>query len=145
MYQKILLPLDGSELAGAVLPHVRAIAQRYNAEIVLLRVPEYVVFDPAVVTPTIFTTVYDAVKTEASEYVGRIAVKLKEAGFNVTAEVRDGAVVETILDYADHIHADLIAMSTHGRSGVARWLLGSVADKIVRGAKTPVLLIRPQT
>jgi nucleotide-binding universal stress UspA family protein len=80
---------------------------------------------------------------ESAIYLDRVAAELRAVGVKVTTETCAGPVAETILEYAEGIHADLIAMSTHGRSGLARWFIGSVADKVVRAARLPVLLARP--
>jgi nucleotide-binding universal stress UspA family protein len=69
--------------------------------------------------------------------------ELKRDNIQVTGITKDGPVPETILDVADETHADMIAMSTHGRTGISRWLMGSVADKIIHHAHIPVMLIHP--
>jgi nucleotide-binding universal stress UspA family protein len=68
---------------------------------------------------------------------------LEKDGLKVSTQVGTGGAADGIIDYADRMQAELIAMTTHGRSGIARWLMGSVADKVARGANVPVLLIRP--
>ena len=139
MYKKILVPLDGSELAEAVLPHVRAWAQGFNPAIYLLRVAhipvEFIFSDPAVAG--------NMLADDSASYLAQLADRLRGEGLTVTTQVMNGPVASAILDYADSIPADMIAMSTHGRSGFSRWLVGSVADKVVHGAKVPILLIRP--
>ncbi len=143
MYKKILVPLDGSPFAEAVLPHVRELAQCTGAEIVLLRVAMRWMYDYAMPAPLLPGTTLNESEQEPAAYLERVAADLRAAGFMVTTEVCAGPVAETILEYAEGIHVDLIAMSTHGRSGLARWFIGSVADKVVRAAKLPVLLARP--
>ncbi len=143
MYKKILVPLDGSPFAEAVLPHVRELAQCTGAEIVLLRVAMRWMYDYAMPAPLLPGAIPNESDQEPAVYLERVAEELREAGFKVSLEVCGGPVAETILEYAEGIHADLIAMSTHGRSGLARWFIGSVADKVVRAAKLPVLLARP--
>jgi nucleotide-binding universal stress UspA family protein len=147
MYRKILVPLDGSDLAEAVLPHARALAQSVGAEIVLLRVLVPHIPDRP---PTIGQLFPDAIAKEAElaqqhvqEYLERVARPLQASGIHVSCEMRSGHVADAILDIADEIGVDLIAMSTHGRSGLSRWLIGSVANKVVHAAKAPVLLVRP--
>ena len=73
-----------------------------------------------------------------------LAQRLKIEGVSTSIEVAEGHTAEAILDCAKHSHADLIAMTTHGRSGLGRWWLGSVADKVVRASHIPVLLVRPE-
>jgi nucleotide-binding universal stress UspA family protein len=147
MYTKILVPLDGSDLAEAVLPHARALAQSVGAEIVLLRVLVPHIPDPL---PTIRQFFPDAVEREeeqaqqhVQEYLERVARPLQASGLRVSLAVRAGHAADIILDDAAESGVDLIAMSTHGRGGLSRWLIGSVADKVVHGAKVPVLLVRP--
>lgn len=138
MYKRILIPLDGSEFAEAALPHACALAACTGAELVLLRVAVQPLYGS--VSPDSSPSIRADTEAEASAYLDRVAGELRAAGFRVTAETCTGPVAETILDYAAGIRADLIVMSTHGRSGLARWFIGSVADKIVRGARLPVLL-----
>ncbi len=142
MYKRILVPLDGSEFAEASLPHVRTLAKCTGAEIVLLRVVVRRMYEHAVPEPIPAEFNHESEK-ESEAYLERVASELREAGLKVTTETCIGPVAEAILEYAEGIHADLIAMSTHGRSGLARWFIGSVADKVVRGSKLPVLLTRP--
>jgi nucleotide-binding universal stress UspA family protein len=143
MYKKILVPLDGSPLAEAVLPHVQALAKSENAEIVLLRVavtpnPNFFHRDPAE-----GRQITDAIEEEALDYMNIEVAKLQNEGAKVTGITRDGLVPDTILDVAEETHADVIAMSTHGRIGIQRLLKGSVAEEIVHASHVPVMLIHP--
>jgi len=144
MYHKILVPLDGSGFAEAALPHARALALNAGAELALLRVVLLPRVDYQMSEPLMRQSVYNDTEADAATYLENVAAELRAAGLRVTAEACTGPVVETILDYAESIHADLIVMSTHGRSGIARWFIGSVADKVVRAARLPVLLARPE-
>jgi len=142
MYKKILVPLDGSKTAEGVLPHAQALAYSEGAEIILLTVAanpamDYVFSDPAVAEKAVAEQ-----EARSKKYIGDIESQLKTAGFKVSTLLRVGAVADVILKSADEIQVDVIAMSTHGRTGPARWLLGSVADRVVRNSKIPVLLIR---
>ncbi len=143
MYKKILVPLDGSELAEAVLPQARMLAECGAAEIVLLRVTSYPVYDTMPADAGLVESMIEAIRNEAQQYLDRMAADLKQLGVTASAVVREGAVADNILDYAHRNGVDLIAMSTHGRSGLGRWLIGSVADRVVHGAQVPVLLVRP--
>jgi nucleotide-binding universal stress UspA family protein len=140
MFSKILVPLDGSKLSESVLPYVSGLAKPLGAEIVLLRVVVFVDQDtgaiPAEYAPSA------EVLGEMKRYLERQAADLRRIGLTVTTHAVGGHVADTIIDYAIEIHADMIAMSTHGRTGAARWLIGSVADKVVHGAQVPVLLVR---
>lgn len=143
MYKKILVPLDGSPVAEAVLPHAEALAKAENAELIILRVPnipagEYIALDPVVAS-----TIRKDIRDEASDYVTKTVDHLKKDDIKVTGLTKEGSVPDVILEVAEETHADMIAMSTHGRTGVKRWLMGSVADKIVRHTHIPVMLIHP--
>jgi nucleotide-binding universal stress UspA family protein len=137
MYQSILVPLDGSALAEAILPEIEKLARCMGARILLLRVSRAHVFpgkDP--------TKAEIQVVRRAEEYVAEIRDRLAAKGLVAEAHVRYGAVAEEILTHSARNDVDLIAMSTHGRSGLGRWALGSVAEKIVRRSEKPVLLMR---
>ncbi len=147
MYKKILVPLDGSPLAEAALPPVVELAQCTGAKIILLRVLltpvyEYMRTDPVVATVT--AEAREINRDEVQNYLEYMAAGLRQKGLTVETQVCEGPIADAILDYAESIHTDLIAMSTHGRSGLARWLIGSVADKVVHAATMPVLLVRPR-
>ena len=143
MYKRILVPLDGSTLAEAVLPHVRALAQCLGAEVVLLSVPVYPVSGFTITDPALGQSLVELTRESASAYLQRVRTPLQADGLAVTSELRDGPVAETILDAAAELRVDAIAMATHGRGGFARFLLGSVADQVVQRSPLPVLLIRP--
>jgi nucleotide-binding universal stress UspA family protein len=145
MYKKILVPLDGSELAEIVLRHAVPLAKLIDAEIILFRVVTLPVSAYMVVTePRLAVGLREDVEAEAKEYLDGIAAKLRAEGIKASTEIGTGVVAETVQDFAKNIHADLIAMSTHGRGGLARMMIGSVADQLVRDSHLPVLLIRPQ-
>lgn len=148
MYRHILVPLDGSPVAEQVLPHVRTLAaSEGTTKITLLRA-----------VPPIFTTSVDysgvlaansadaleALEDEARTYLNQIAEQFRKDGYNVQVEVSAMPAAEAILDYADSQHADLIAIATHGRSGISRWVFGSVTQKVVQSCPVPVLVIRPK-
>ncbi|MFN2165877.1 MAG: universal stress protein [Anaerolineae bacterium] len=143
MYKRILVPLDGSALAEAALPHAATLASRFDAEVILLRV---VVSPYAIVAPDLVLAGYDpdlqALTNEATQYLGRKSQGLAEQGIRLKEVLCEGPVAEAILDHAVSLDVDLIVMSTHGRGGVLRWVYGSVADRVLQGATCPVLLIR---
>jgi len=135
--EKILVPLDGSNCAENVLPLVEKLARELKIGISLLRVALAHTFpgiDP--------TEAQVKVVREAEEYLERIADELKTKGFKVDTHVRYGNDAEEILDHANQNGIDMIAMTTHGRSGVKRFLLGSVAEKVIRYSTKPVILVR---
>lgn len=145
MYQRILVPLDGSTLSEAVLPHAEKLARALNVEIVLLHVDvsPAPVFDPQT-SP--FAPQPEEVKimhADEKTYLKNMCAKLESEGLRATYLLRDGIVAETIMEVAEIEKADLIALSTHGRTGMLRLLLGSVAEQVVHQSKIPVMLIRP--
>jgi len=145
MYNRILVPLDGSELAEQVLPGVIELANCTGAEIVLIRVPDFPVYEYLMPAADLTTPMQELARDQASQYLDRVSSDLRATGLHVrTQVVYDGAVYSTILETAKEMKVDLIAMSTHGRSGLARLVMGSVADDVVHHAELPVLLVRPQ-
>ncbi|GIL14981.1 MAG: universal stress protein [Chloroflexota bacterium] len=144
MYKKILVPLDGSELAEQALPQVSQLAGCMGAQVVLLRVPGESVYSYLVPDPDIAVEMRHDIETAAQVYLDEIASEFRVMNLAVSTLVVWGAPVpDTIIQVARQIEADLIVMSTHGRGGVARLVIGSVADDVVRHAPVPVLLVRP--
>jgi nucleotide-binding universal stress UspA family protein len=152
MYKRIMVLLDGSEFAEKALPLACGLASCKNAEIVLLHIAEYPfeiygLSDEYSYRDPNFTKSIQAKKTaicqEAVEYLEYIAINLKNDGLKVITEVCEGPVVETILASIDRLNIDLIALSTYGSGGGNPWMMGSVADRVLREAKVPVTLIRP--
>jgi len=143
MYKKILVPLDGSELAECVLPHVKAVASGSDAgKVILLRIVEPL---PAGTPPAVdFEVVRQAGMKVAEHYLAGMQAKLSKEGLAIETKVLTGRPAETITDFAKHEKVDLIALATHGRSGISRWVFGSVADRLVRSSSVPILLIRPE-
>jgi nucleotide-binding universal stress UspA family protein len=144
MYKKILVPLDGSELAGKALGKAVELAGIFGAELFLFQVVPFIPIygSPELVTPLI---VDEKQKESAEKYLAETAEALKKKGLKVTTEVRTGQqVAPEIIDFAKENGADLIVMCTHGRSGISRWMLGSVALKLLTRGETPILLIRPK-
>lgn len=135
---KILVPLDGSALAEAVLPRVADLAQSSGAAVLLLRAVETHTL-PAV-DPT---QAQIRVVKEGEEYVTEVAERVKAQGVkDVTTSVWYGPAAYAIVEGARLYKADVIAMTTHGRSGLGRLILGSVAESVLRGTTTPILLVR---
>jgi nucleotide-binding universal stress UspA family protein len=141
MYKKILVPLDGSELAKKALDHAEKLAKTFDAEIILFQVVPFMPIygSPELVTPLI---VDEKQKEVAERYLTNLAEEMKKRGHKVTSMVRTGQQVAVeIIDFAKERGVDLIVMCTHGRSGITRWVLGSVAHKVLTRAETPILLI----
>jgi nucleotide-binding universal stress UspA family protein len=142
MYKKILVPLDGSELAKKGLEEAEKLAKFFEAEIVLFQVVPFMPIygSPELVTPLI---VDEKQKEAVEKYLATLAEELKKRGFRVTTMVKTGQqVAAEIIDFAKEVGADLIVMCTHGRSGITRWVLGSTAHKVIIRAETPILLVR---
>jgi nucleotide-binding universal stress UspA family protein len=143
----ILVALDGSTFAETVLPRTVEFAKLLNADLTLVRVVKpNPVFMPSGVEPQpiiLDSTALEELKTQARTYLESIADGLRKDGQKVKCRILvDDRVAPTILEEAREY--DLIAVATHGRHGISRMLLGSVTDKIVRGAPGPVLIIPPQ-
>jgi nucleotide-binding universal stress UspA family protein len=149
VYQRILIPLDGSDLSECSLQHVKAIAQGCN-------VPDVVVF--RVIVPlsaearSALATVGDerlrsAVRQneqDAKDYVLKVRDRLQTQGVSSRTVTVQGRAADEILSYAEKTNVDLIVMSSHGRSGLSRFFYGSVAEKVVRHSRVPVLLVSPE-
>ncbi|MBW1774805.1 MAG: universal stress protein [Deltaproteobacteria bacterium] len=146
MYQKILVPLDGSELAECVFPNVKAFIKECRVNNIVFA---------CVVEPTLpsfhgeFPVSMEdleerdaARRSSAKKYLEEVANRLKPEGVEMGVEVLVGRVAESLSEYADNNDVDLIIIATHGRSGVTRWVRGSVADKILRSASVPVMMVR---
>ena len=142
MYERVLVPLDGSRLAEGILPSILQIASPLDLEVVLV----YVVcpLAPQAIEGTRHFTVDDVAARlkEAREYLAPVAANLREGGVRVTTDVRHGEPVAEIVAAARETEAGLVAMTTHGRSGFGRLLFGSVAEAVLRRAQTPVLMMR---
>ena len=142
MYERILLTLDGSELAEQALPHAVAQADRFGAELVLMRVLE-----PfprvGILWQEDVTRAEKQAMEQARDYLEGIATTMQDRGLVAKPIVILGQPSETIVRFAEANGVDLIVICTRGRSGLSRWLMGSVADRVVRGATVPVLLVRP--
>jgi nucleotide-binding universal stress UspA family protein len=139
MFKKILVPLDGSELAESILPYVEDLASAHKARIVLLRVALAHTFPGQDEIKAEVEAVH-----EAEDYLKKVEEGLKKKGFTVESHVRYGKDAEEIVDFCQEPDIDAVAMFTHGRTGVGRWLLGSVAEKVVRHCPLPVVLFRPE-
>jgi nucleotide-binding universal stress UspA family protein len=140
MYQTILLPLDASPIAEQALPHAIALAQAFEA------ILEVVCIVPVADTEAVARgAALAALETEMArneEYLAGLAKSLNSDGLTCHTQVRCGEVTEEILRSSAEVEADIIVMSTHGRSGLGRWVYGSVADHVLRRAEVPVLLVR---
>jgi len=141
MYKRILLSLDGSVLAEQALPYAIAQAERFQAELILLRVLEPLT-ERLGMSRQAIRQAEERTRALASKYLEGIAVGIQEQDIPVQAVTVEGRPHLEIVRFAEANEVDLIVICTRGRSGVSRWLMGSVADRVVRGASVPVLLVR---
>jgi nucleotide-binding universal stress UspA family protein len=137
MFERILIPLDGSPLAEAVLSQVAAILRRQDSEVLLLRVVTTPISLPVQAEPFLFED-----RSVAESYLRSLERRLSDEGIRVRARVELGPVAGTILDVAERERSTLIAMATHGRTGLARWVFGSVSEKVIRATPIPLLILR---
>jgi nucleotide-binding universal stress UspA family protein len=151
MYEKIVVPLDGSKVGEAALPHVEDIVSKLSPEVKTEVVLLQVLAPASIPTVTGRTpgatpyTVQELEKTdkEAMEYLNQTGEALRSKGVTVTAKVAIGDASDQIVKVAEEIDANLIAMSTHGRSGFSRWAFGSVTDKVLRReGRIPIVMVR---
>lgn len=142
MYKRVLVPLDGSPLAEAIIPFLIEIAGPLDMSIVLLRVLEPV---PVTVVEGVRQAMIDisqARRRDADAYLASVAATLAARGIHASRDVRSGHPELCIVEAARELGADLVAMSTHGRSGLGRLLFGSVAEHVLRHADVPVFMMR---
>jgi nucleotide-binding universal stress UspA family protein len=148
MYRKIMVPVDGSELAECVLPHVKTIAEASGVEsVVFVRVTEPLSITPVRgetgwLTEEQMKSVDDKSKAVAGNYLDNLASGLDYGNVTIQKEVLVGRAPDQLVEYAKKNDVDLIIVATHGRSGVSRWVLGSVADRLLHAAHVPVLMVR---
>ena len=136
--RKILVPLDGSALAETALPSAVQFAKEQNATLLLLRAVEV----PWIRGEDIVDAQIHVVR-EAEQYLDILADRLRADGFDrLETSVWYGAPATSIVEAAETQHSDLIVMTSHGRTGIGRLILGSVAESVLRGTTTPILLLR---
>ena len=144
MYETILVPLDGSHRAEAIMPHVEELAQRYKARVVFMQVvePESIITEPSVSSVEISLEDMKRRTEEAKTYLATWQGEFREKGIKAATRVEHGPVVQTIIDVAEGESADLIAMASHGRGGITRVFYGSVAAGVLQRVDRPILVIR---
>lgn len=145
LFSKIIAPLDGSEMGEAALPYVRQIARKLNSEVILFSVIEsgqhvhtiggqdFIRFPQQQIEST---------RIETDKYLLATSKKLADSGVNVRSIVKEGDAASEIIKYAKEKSIRLVAMSSHGRSGMRGWVFGSVSNKVLQVGKTPLLLVR---
>jgi nucleotide-binding universal stress UspA family protein len=144
MYNTILVPLDGSKRAEAILPHVQDLAQRYGAVVILLRVVGEVPSTGSLdyVDIEVFRQELDRRTEAARAYLTSVQQRLAREGIDARIVVNDGPVVDAIIRTAEDEGADLIAIASHGRTGLRRVFYGSVAAGVLHRVDRPLLLVR---
>lgn len=147
MFQRIIVPLDGSSLSEQSLEKAKGLSTAMHAPLVVLRVVDTAsitrlasVGTGAGMDYSMVGEVLDEERQDSKDYLEGIVARLKADGFEVTGEVKQGPIASTIVDSATP--DDVIVIASHGRTGVQRWFLGSVAEDVVRRSNCPVLLIR---
>lgn len=154
MYKKIMVPLDGSDLAECVLPHVYGfVTSLQGGTIIFVTVieptPIHYSEMGSDIDPHVFEIMQKNTKmvdeeriSYAARYLKQVINQVKQDGVIYKAEVLVGQVADRLVDYIDANKIDLVLIATHGRSGISRWVRGSVADKVLRASHAPVLMVR---
>jgi nucleotide-binding universal stress UspA family protein len=140
MFDPILAPLDGSQLAECVLPHITAIARSFNAEITLLRMLEK---NQAGVSAQLFDLLnWQINKTQAALYLEKTKARFQTSGLRIRTTVLEGLVAEGITEYAQNQGMKLVILSSHGRNGLTQWGISNISQKIILSAQTSLLIVR---
>jgi nucleotide-binding universal stress UspA family protein len=150
MYERVLVPLDGSKVGEAALDHVERLLSKISPDVkteviifqVLTSLTHYVIAGEASVQVPYTDKEIANITKKAKEYLSKATECLKNKGINIKTKVATGKAAEEIVKAADEFKVDLIAMSTHGRSGLSRLTFGSITDKVLRTAGMPVLVVR---
>jgi nucleotide-binding universal stress UspA family protein len=150
MTEKIVVPLDGSKVGEAALDVVKNVITKFSPDIkveitllqVLTSLPHYIASGGTGVQVFYTPDELDQIKKAAADYLMKAGEPLAKLNASINIKVATGNAADEILKTAEEIDADLIAMSTHGRSGISRWVLGSVADHVLRSGNRPILVVR---
>ena len=151
MFRRILTPLDGSTLSEGILPYVRALAPAFGARVELLRTYQNLAYelapqdeaDSASITAAL-EPVAVRLHSQAEGYLSRVAAGLEELGIATDIAVRSGPAADHIINEANEVEGTLVAMSTHGRTGLGRWIMGSVTDRVLHTTAAPLLVVHPE-
>ena len=144
MYQKVLVPLDGSDLAECALPHVKKMAKEgFIKDIYLVTVID--IHPSALLEGADTTVIYTAQMNNSREYMNKVKAQFQAEGIAVKTEILQGPAAQVISDYANEKQMELVVIATHGYSGVKRLMFGSVAFRVLHDSHVPVLLIRPDS
>jgi nucleotide-binding universal stress UspA family protein len=137
----ILAPVDGSSLAEATLPYIRDMAQQSKAEVVFLQI----LVKQLVTHKMIEVPIPEETREAAKEYLENLVANFKNNGISARYDIWEtrGDIAEKIVEYTEKKKVDLVIMATHGRTGLKRWVMGSVANKVLREGNAPIMLVRP--
>jgi nucleotide-binding universal stress UspA family protein len=145
MYTRIIVPLDGSKLAESALPEAEKLAAMSNGDLVLVRVVDYSSRDRFGDFGLLYE--YEAMaraleeeRELATAYLTDVSSRLSAGGYTVSTQLVDGIAAKAIVGIAQP--GDVIVMATHGRTGMRRWFIGSIAEEVLRHSSVPVLLVR---
>ena len=150
MYEKILVPLDGSKIGEAALPYIEELVSKLQpepkVEVTLLQVvssmAHWIIAGEATAKVAYTEEEMKQIKGKAMDYLNRTGEILRNRGAIVKVEVRTGRAADEIIKCADEMKVDLVAMSTHGRSGITRWAFGSVTGRVLQSVNAPILTVR---
>jgi nucleotide-binding universal stress UspA family protein len=146
-YKHVIVPLDGSELAESVLPHLEAVAsncQITTVELVRVVPPLEMHYKAALpIDSKQEKQINQEALKEAENYLLKVKAGLNAARMEISIKVLPGEAAQQLVEYIEKSGADLLIIATHGRSGVSRWVWGSVADKLLRSSCIPVFIVRP--
>jgi len=145
MYKKIMVPLDGSQVAECVIPHIETISGKSATRVELVTVVEPLDIPTRgqiAISDDEIKQIDNEGKNEATKYLKQVSSRLTKAGVNTDTVILSGKPADSLVSYAVNNGVDLIIMATHGRSGISKIFWGSVAEKILRATDIPVLLIK---
>ncbi len=140
-FRKILAPTDFSPLSERGVAEASSLARSLGAELVLVHVVEPIVMGGEIHGAAAMATAFEGIQQSARRALERAVDKIKKRGHRCRGVIANGGAAAMIVDTAARVHADLIVLATHGRSGFSRLLLGSVAERVVRSAACPVLTV----
>ena len=143
MYDRMIVPLDGSQLAEQVLPYVHVVGKGLKCPITLVRVYDVPAMLEGVSGSTI-DRVADELRADAGRYLERIKNSLSDVGTEVSVVGKQGDAASVIIEEAEKGSSTIVMISSHGRSGITRWAMGSVAEKVLQATNNPLLIIRDQ-
>jgi nucleotide-binding universal stress UspA family protein len=147
MYKTILVPLDGSKRAEAILPHIENLSLCFNSKVIFFIVaePSLMLEYDEVIDMSKYLEKFDHQRKETETYLASLQEEFRAKGIKVQTLIGHGLVVKAIIDAAEHENADLVAMASHGRSGLFRTFYGSVAAGVLQRIDRPLFLIRSRS